>query len=62
MTTRVRIELVQEHMPVIVEVLRADGTVQYTGQLTSTGNALEDYVHSGQTIRVREMTTAEMTP
>lgn len=60
MTTKVRIEVVQEHMPVIIEVLRSDGTVQHTAQLTAKGNATEEYVHSGQTLRVREMTTAEM--
>ena len=60
MTTKVRIEIVQEHMPVIVEVLRSDGTIQHTSQLVSKGNAAEDYVHSGQTLRVREMTTAEI--
>ena len=60
MTTKVRIEIVQEHMPVIVEVLRGDGTIQHTSELASKGNAAEEYVHSGQTLRIREMTTAEM--
>ena len=60
MTTKVRIEIVQDHMPVIVEVLRSDGTIQHTSQLASKGNAAEEYVHSGQTLRIREMTTAEM--
>ena len=59
MTTKVRIEIVQEHMPVIVEVLRGDGTIQHTSELASKGNAAEEYVHSGQTLRIREMTTAE---
>jgi len=59
MTTKVRIEIVQEHMPVIVEVLRGDGTIQHTSQLALKGNAAEEYVHSGQTLRIREMTTAE---
>lgn len=59
MTTKVKIEIVQNHMPVVVEVLRSDGTVQYTLKLSHTGSAGEEYVHSGQTLRVREMTTAE---
>ena len=60
MTTKVKVELVQEHMPVCVEVLRSDGTVQHFAVLMEKGNATEDYVHSGQTIRVREMTTQEI--
>jgi len=60
MTTKVRIEIVQEHMPVIVEVLRSDGTIQHTCELDTTGNSVAEYVHSGQTLRVREMTTAEI--
>ncbi len=59
MTTKVKIEIVQRHMPVVVEVLRSDGTIQHTLRLTDLGEAAEEYVHSGQTLRVREMTTAE---
>lgn len=59
MTTKVKIELSQEHMPVVVEVLRSDGAIQYTHTLRRVSQAVEDYVHSGQTLRVREMTTQE---
>ena len=60
MTTKVKIELVQEHMPVTVEVLRSDGTIQYATTIEKVGGSVEEYVHSGQTLRVRETTTAEM--
>ena len=59
MTTKVKIEIVQKHMPVMVEVLRSDGTVSYTQTLSEIGSAAAEYVHSGQTLRVREMTTEE---
>lgn len=59
MTTKVKIEIVQKHMPVIVETLRSDGTVQHTQTLGELGGGAEEYVHSGQTLRVREMTTEE---
>jgi hypothetical protein len=60
MTTKVKIEIVQKHMPVVVEVLRSDGTVSHTQTLTEVGaGAAVEYVHSGQTLRVREMTTQE---
>ena len=59
MTTKVKIEIVQMHMPVVVETLRSDGTVQHTQTLSEIGNGAEEYVHSGQTLRVREMTTEE---
>ena len=60
MTTKVKIEIAQQHMPVVVEVLRSDGTVQHTSRLTDCGDAVEEDVHSGQTLRVREMTTQEI--
>lgn len=60
MTTKVKIEIAQQHMPVVVEVLRSDGAVQHTSRLTDRGDAVEEYVHSGQTLRVREMTTQEI--
>jgi hypothetical protein len=60
MTTQVKIEIAQKHMPVIVETLRSDGTVQHTQTLSEVGGSgAVEYVHSGQTLRVREMTTAE---
>lgn len=60
MTTRVKIELIQEHIPVIVEVLRDDGVARHVCVLRKKGNSTDEYVHSGQTLRVREMTTAEL--
>lgn len=59
MTTKVTIQIVQKHMPVVVETLRSDGSVQYTQTLNDVGGGAEEYVHSGQTLRVREMTTEE---
>ena len=59
MTTKVKIEVVQKHMPVVVEVLRSDGTVQHTNALSEIGASAAEYVHSGQMLRVREMTTEE---
>jgi hypothetical protein len=59
MTTKVKIEIVQKHMPVVIEVLRSDGTVQHTNSLSVLGATASEYVHSGQTLRVREMTTEE---
>jgi hypothetical protein len=60
MTTKVQISIVQEHMPVKVDVLREDGTVSHTFELYGPSAACQEYIHSGQTLRVREMTTAEM--
>ena len=59
MTTKVKIEIVQLHMPVVIETLRSDGTVQHTQTLAIQDAGVEEYVHSGQTMRVREMTTEE---
>ena len=59
MTTKVKVELAQKHMPVIVEVLRNDGTVGQTQTISELGQSAEEYVHSGQTLRVREMTPEE---
>jgi len=59
MTTKVKIELAQKHMPVVVEVVYADGRVGQTQTLRELGIAAEEYVHSGQTLRVREMTAQE---
>ena len=60
MTTKVKIEIVQNHMPVVVETLRIDGSIAHTQRLRDAGEAAEEYVHSGQVLRVREMTTEEM--
>jgi hypothetical protein len=59
MTTKVKIEIAQKHMPVVVEVLRGDGTVSQTQTLSELGQEAQEYVHSGQSLRVREMTTQE---
>lgn len=59
MTTKVKIEIVQKHMPVVVEVVRSDGSIGQTQTLSEAGICAEEYVHSGQTLRVREMTTEE---
>jgi hypothetical protein len=60
MTTRVKIQIVQKHVPVIVEVLRSDDTVQIETVLHNSAQEVEEYVHSGQTIRIREMTLQEL--
>lgn len=59
MTTKVKIGLAQKHMPVVVEVVRTDGTVSQTQTLSELGQEAQEYVHSGQTLRIREMTTQE---
>lgn len=55
MTTKVKIELVQEHMPVVVEVAGREVAV-----LLEAGESHEDYVHSSQQIVVRELTPDEL--
>ncbi len=61
MTTRVKVELIQQHMPVVVEIMDGKGErVLYHQILEQSGTSAEEYVHSGQTIRVREMTTEEV--
>ena len=58
MTTKVKIEITQKHMPVIVEILREDVVTQ-TQTLSQIGEVVEEYVHSGQMLLVREMTIEE---
>lgn len=64
MTTKVKVELVQDHMPVRVEVFSktSDGQerVFHFSELSTVGASTEEYVHSGQTLRIREVTTAEL--
>lgn len=55
MTTKVKIELVQEHIPVVVEVAGREVAV-----LLKAGELYEDYVHSSRQIVVREMTPEEL--
>lgn len=59
MTTKVKIGLAHKHMPVVVEVVRSDGTVSQVQHLSELGHEAQEYVHSGQTLRVRELTTQE---
>lgn len=59
MTTKVKIGLAQKHMPVVVEVVRSDGTVSHVQHLSELGQETQEYVHSGQTLRIRELTTQE---
>jgi hypothetical protein len=61
MTTKVKVQITQRHMPVIVEVLQGNGNETHVRQVTlpELGSAVEEYVHSGQVLRVREMTTEE---
>jgi hypothetical protein len=61
MTTKVRIEIVQEHMPVEVDVVDSRGIVQRTLVLRAGDNA-EEYVHSGVMLRVREIDTFKEQP
>lgn len=60
MTTKVRIQVAQKHLPVVVEAVRSDGTIAYTHTLTDLDSYTLEYVHSGQTLRVREMNTQEL--
>ena len=60
MTTKVIIGIVQEHMPVVVELVGSDGRIYQTQTISKLDSAAYEYVHSGQTLRVREMTTQEM--
>lgn len=55
MTTKVKIELVQEHIPVVVEVAGRE-----VAMLRKSGESHEDYVHSSQQIVVRELTPEEL--
>lgn len=55
MTTKVKIELIQEHLPVVIE---SNGNILST--LFKVGHVFEAYVHSAQQLTVREMTTAEL--
>jgi PHD/YefM family antitoxin component YafN of YafNO toxin-antitoxin module len=55
MTTKVKITLVQPHIPVLIEVNGRELAV-----LVKEGDSHEDYVHSAQQLTVRELTTAEL--
>jgi hypothetical protein len=60
MTTKVSVQLIQPHIPVVIETVASDGRVRYTQTLKTIGSEAQEYVHSGQWLRVREMTTQEM--
>lgn len=55
MTTKVKIELVDAHTPVVVEVAG-----QEVAMLTKSGESHTDYVHSSQQIVVRELRGDEL--
>jgi len=55
MTTKVKITLIQPHIPVTVEVNGREIAV-----LVKDGDSHEDYVHSAQQLTIREMTTEEL--
>ena len=63
MTTKVRIEMLEDHTPVVVEVINKlpDGKerLRHYSMLSQAGASTEEYIHSGQTLRIRELTTAE---
>jgi len=54
MTTKVRIEIVQQHMPVEIFIVDADGKERRAYHLDEAGKAIEEYVHSGQSLKVVE--------
>ncbi len=55
MTTKVKITLVQKHLPVAVEVNGRE-----VGLLLKDGDSIEEYVHSAQQVVVRELSTGEI--
>lgn len=55
MTTKVKIEIVQAHLPVAIDLQRPDGSVQILHILSEPGQIAEEYVHSGQSLIVREI-------
>ena len=59
MTTKVKIEIVQEHMPIVVDFTDQDGIVMYTDILKNIGSNLSEYIHFGKRIQIREMTAKE---
>lgn len=55
MTTQVRIEIVGEHNPVMVE--RSDGL--YPRTICKQGESVFEFVHAGQSLTVREVSVKE---
>jgi len=47
-------------MPIIIEVCRNDNIIDHTIIIKELDTPIEEYVHSGQILRVREMTTEEV--
>lgn len=60
MTTQVKVEVTQQHMPVMVDLMSRDGSVVRTTGLPVLGSALTEYVHGDQWLRVREATPQEL--
>lgn len=61
MTTKVKIELINEHMP--VKVIASSGAERLPSRqviLRNKGDVYEEYVHSGQWLIVSEMSTEEL--
>ena len=60
MTTKVKIELVQEHLSAVITVASGPEALP-TKQvvLSKVGDSFEDYIHSNQYIVIHEMSTAE---
>lgn len=60
MTTKIKIELTQEHRPIVVTM--QSGPERLPTQeivLVKKGDVCEGYVHSAQYFLIREMSTAE---
>lgn len=58
MTTEVKVIMTKKHLPVIVEVCYPNGELGEVHTLKEVGDSTIQYVHSGQTLRVREMPNA----
>jgi diphthamide biosynthesis methyltransferase len=54
MTTKVKIEIVEKHIPVLVETMSIIGTVDNTITLNEISENCEIYLHTYQFLRIRE--------
>jgi hypothetical protein len=59
MTTKIKIEMVEKHMPIAIETIGSDGKISAKQYINDAGVSLVDYVHSGQSFIVREATQDE---
>lgn len=59
MTTKVMVQIAHMHMPIVVEAINPDGTVDHLATLRTLDQFACDYVSSGKTLRVREMSIEE---